>query len=183
MINLIPPSAKITVKREYWLRVASVWSILVGVGVLAVASLLVPVLVMIDNQLKVFNESYQTATEDNAQFKELSSELTAANETAALLQSNSDNLLFSALIQEMRGLAGTAIAINSIRVVRSEEGVSLLDVSGVADTRAALAAYRDALTASEMFATASLPLSNLAQDQNISFVINITVAPLTDEAI
>lgn len=176
MINLIPPHARKQVKIEYWIRVVSVWVLLSAIALLVVAVLLVPSYTLVRSQLSAYEATYQQAAEWDASYKELEVEVAEANTNAKQLLLGSDSLKFTVVLQEIETLAGASIMVDSVDMEREETGVlETFEVKGIAATRAALVAYRDAIEQHELFASAALPISNLAKDREVPFSITVTI--------
>lgn len=178
MINLIPPAAQLQVKREYWLRVVIVWLFLLGTAGVIIAVLKIPTYALVHNQLSIFADSYETASEDSLVFKESEAAVKKANATAKLLQSGVP-VTFSELVTELHSIANESISIETVVLARAEEGVAPIVVGGKSLTRASLAQFNSDLEKSDYFMTAVLPIANLAKDKDISFTITLTPADLT----
>ena len=173
MINLIPPVARKKVKREYWIRVVSVWMILVASALVMISLLKLPVYVLVNKQLDAFSSSYESAAENDQQFK-LSEELIKdANDISTILSGDEDVYLFSDVITRIGELAGEGIGVNQFTLTREEGQVNLVIITGEADTRQRLADFKNDLEADSLFESAALPLSNLAKDVDIPFKIEI----------
>lgn len=179
MINLIPPDARRRVKQEYWIRVVSVWMMLIATALLMVALLRVPVYVLVKSQLEAFSDTYEQATSDDLEFKASEDAIKDANHVGSLLAVTEGSLRFSEVLAAIDSLAGSEIVITSYALTRTDGQVSGITVVGQADTRFALAAFKDALEASDYFESAALPLSNLAKDRDIPFNIVITPTKVT----
>jgi hypothetical protein len=175
MINLLPPHAQKKVQIEYWIRVCSVWIFLLGVACIIVGSLLVPSLVLVQSQLKVYSGEYQNASSQNDLYENLEQEVRVANDTAAHLVSSDKNVLFSSLISEVEEVADRTVLIKSISLSRTKELVESIQISGEAVSRSALVEFRDELESSPLFISAALPLSNLAKDKDVPFSITIVI--------
>lgn len=174
MINLIPPHARKQVKFEYWVRVVSVWVLLIATALLIVGFLLVPSYVLIQSQLAASERQYQEAVAGGASYAELEEEVAIANKNAAKLLSGGSTLLFTSILDELELVTDDTITLTSIDLKRTESNtVESMSVRGVADSRIDLVAYRDAIEAHNFFTSAELPIENLAKDKDVPF--NITV--------
>lgn len=174
MINLIPPSAEKQVQREYWVRVASIWMILFGFAFAIVALLNVPVYILVRSQLDSFLQEYKEATDMTDTFIASEVAIANANEIVRLLAKEDPVEPFSRILKEIEGLRGASITILDFTISRTENVLDPIVVSGVANSRLELSEFRDAIEESEFFASAQLPLSNLAKDKDIPFTITIT---------
>lgn len=174
MINLIPFSAQKQVKREYWVRVVSVWMFLVGSGFLVVALLNTPVYVLVHSQLESYLNEYNQASDETQSFKTAQATITDANSTIALLGLSNTQTSFSGIIAKLESLTGSGITINTYQLIRTDGALGTITISGVADSRLSLSQFKDALQKDPLFSSATLPLSNLAKDVDIPFSISIT---------
>lgn len=174
MINLIPPSAEKLVHREYWIRVSSVWMILFGFAFLIISLLNLPVYVLVQSQLNSFLEEYKEATDETASFIESEVAVANANEIARLLAKQDSVEPFSHLIEELDLLTSNNVTILDFQIVRKENALDPIVITGVANSRLALSEFRDAIENNPLFLSAALPLSNLAKDKDIPFTITIT---------
>jgi p-aminobenzoyl-glutamate transporter AbgT len=84
MINLIPPDAQKEVRREYWIRVVSVWLVLVGVAFVALTIVQVPIYILLKNQLAAYQSDFASASDRQEQFSEAKTALERANAVATL---------------------------------------------------------------------------------------------------
>jgi hypothetical protein len=175
MINLIPPDARAQVAREYWIRVVSVWVILLSVAGVIVGVLCMPSLVLVQSQLDAFGSAFQIAHTENDIHDELEAEVRVANSIARVLLSTEADPLFSSLIVSLNDVAGSDVVIRSINMVRTDQKVEEVHIMGVADSRTALVQFRDALEGQGTFTSAALPLSNLAKDKDVPFDMTIMV--------
>ena len=173
MINLIPPNAQKQVKREYWVRVAGVWGILVATAFTIVALLYVPAYVLVKSKLSAYESIYQLANVRNESFVESEKEVTEAMTIARLLVGKNDSVSYTELIQIFNNLAGKNVSITNLHVAQTDGIFSSISISGVAQSRTSLVAFRDALEAHKLFESAELPLSNLAKEYDIPFSINV----------
>lgn len=182
MANLIPPSARVRVKREYWIRVISVWMMLVGTACLMVATLQAPAYVLVKEQMSVFNHWYKEVEGDSKQFKSLAEVIDRTNEISLMLNKEEEHLLFSDLIKEVEDVATNDIHISDFTISRKEGVVESFNVAGKAASRSSLADFKKDLEASELFESVELPLSNLAKDVDISFNILIVLKSEPEKA-
>lgn len=178
MINLIPPTARRTVVKEYWLRVATVWLFLIAFAFFVVGVLKTPAYLLISSRGDLYSAQVNQAVSeleasvaDEALIKE-------ANEKAAHLRAAIDTATtpFSVVIDELTILAGAQVTIEQFNLIKTAEGLGEIQISGTASERADLTRFDDAIEAHPLFEKAVLPISNLAQDRNLSYQITITPA-------
>lgn len=175
MANLIPPDAKKALQTEYWIRVVTVWFSIIGFAVLGVAILKFPTYVLVQSQLNAFSQQYDTAREQAGSFKEAQDTIFFANELTALLLETPDPVAFAGLIERLDTIGGSGIEIESFRFEQADGALTSVSIQGVAETRIALATFSDNLEAQADFAQADVPISNLVQDSDIRFNIDIVL--------
>ena len=176
MINLIPPAAKKAVRREYYIRVLIVATLFLTSVLAMLVALSVPVRVLINEQLTAYEATYTAASKKTDSYTQSISTVKAANSIAAELLDTKQQQLLLPLVEQVRSHAGESITIQTVSISRGVKGIGDLTVSGIATTRLGLADFRDSLEADSQFATADLPLSNLAKDKDIPFTITISIA-------
>lgn len=176
MANLIPPYAKKSVVIEYWIRVCSVWFILLGAAALAVASLNVPVYMLIQNQQLINAGMFTDASDQKTSFEKIESEIMAANNTAALLATVKQTTPLNQYVQDIEALANESITVDSYQFSKDNGTLTEVIISGTAANRSSLLDLSDALESDSRFASAEIPLSNLAKDSDIPFMITIVLA-------
>lgn len=176
MVNLLPQTAKRQLVVEYYVRVVSVWLFLVTGAMLVLGVLLMPISVLVDLQLKAFDETFTRVSADNASFADSEKSVLAANVLASELNRIDAYAPLLDDVTAIQDLADSAISIRSITLERTEAGVvETITVTGEAATRAALASFRDRIEDAPRFIGAALPISNLAKDKEVPFSIAITV--------
>ena len=181
MANLLPTTARSNVTREYWLRVATAWLLLVGTATFMVTTLQIPSYVLLTEQSSGYDAMFAEVSSDNEQFESAVASILETNEISRLLGENPDAVHFTDLINELNRLANRDIELSSIRVARESGVVETISVSGDANTRSALVGFRAALEASEFFTAAELPFSNFAKDNDIPFTITISTTAVESD--
>ena len=178
MANLIPPDAKKDVVHEYWFRVVIMWCYLIGAGLLVVSLLKTPALMFIASQQQAHLGAYDTAQQKTDSLLESQDAIKNANELAQLLAESATTTSPVAVLAALDSIAGRDVNITGFQLSKDEGAISTISVSGVANTRTALANFRSGIEAHPFFAKAELPISNLAKDKDISFNISITPSEL-----
>jgi hypothetical protein len=171
MINLLPPQGKKRVLRNYWLRIVSVYFLLLGAAFLVCAVLLLPTYFYISYQINALSNSFEI--ENIEAQKQVESEIVKANEISKLLVSTPEVVNDSVIIKEVLMFSEGLASIGSITVVKNGREVSEVIVSGSAINRSSLLAFRDAAKEHRFFNEVNIPLSNLAKDQNIPFSLTL----------
>jgi hypothetical protein len=174
MINLIPPGAQKQVKREYWLRVFTVWVILIASACVMIATLYMPVYVLVKSQLDAYLQAYTQASVESESFKDSEKAVEKANDIAELLSAANKALPFSTVIYELEEVSRQyKITITEFVLLRDDGKLQPIVLRGTALSRLDLTSFRDAVEAHELFKSVELPLSNLAKDKDITFSITI----------
>jgi len=180
MTNLIPQTAQKQVRREYWFRTLSVWSIITGAATLMLVILTIPVYVLVTIQLSDQTEiETQSSTERN-QLQEIEKILQSAGEYAALVLAEVSEQTLTDHISNIVSLSNNAISIDTYRLEKvkktQNEEVTVMSIQGVATTRMALANFRDALENNDLYEEVTLPIATLIKDRDVDFSMQLTVA-------
>ncbi len=179
MINLIPPAARKSIIREYWLRVMAVWMFLFGTGFLIVSTLLLPTYVQILIQKGGITENHVDTSDRMATYDGLMQELLAAGLLADILTGNASSTLVSHYIENIERESGSAVTINAYTYLVQSSGDAIITIAGIADSRQALAAFRDALSSDSQYYKVELPISNLIKERDLLFSMKLYLATST----
>lgn len=180
MANLIPPYAKKGVVIEYWIRVVSVWLFLLSAVALAVAALNVPSYILIQSQKQVYQDMFADANDKSEVFTKIEHEIIRTNDIARLLALTDDGELLHAYVPHIESLANDRVRIDSFDFTLEAGKPSAITISGIAEDRESLVNLSDTLEADDYFVSADIPLSNLAKDKDIPFLIKIVLANRSD---
>ena len=175
MINLIPPAAKKSIIRDYWMRVVAVSLFALSAVLFALAALLVPAYVLVSSQLTSLEATAASRSADASAFKEVEAEVKAANAIARMLQNETTDIKSFELIKTFETIGPRSVTVKGVEITRNRTKFTELTVTGVAADRTALVAYRDAVLADERFITAELPISNFAENKDIPFSIDVEI--------
>jgi hypothetical protein len=176
MINLLPPKAKRSILIEYWVRVISVWMIIVSVVLLAGAALLFPVYVYVHAHVAAKESAVTEASEKVNSFEDVSAALEQSSQLAKYALQESTLSSISEYVTLFESLQGSSIDIDSIEIQRAGRDVMPIKIFGVARDRKVLAEFRDKLLLQDDITEVDLPISNLASDKNIKFTITIKLS-------
>lgn len=163
-------------KREYWMRVAIVWGVLLGGVIVTVSLLLIPSFVLVATQLNAYQSQIVAAEALASEQETLVATVREANLQAAHLNEIAQVEAVSPYITLVDQLAGQAVSITQFTVARDDLKIETITLDGVARSRESLAQFRDALVADAAFVSADLPLSSLAANSDNIFTITITLA-------
>lgn len=178
MINLIPPSAKKSIIREYWKRTVTVWLCLFSVLFIMLAVFLLPTYVMLLTEIDNLADESSFESESIVKYDQSVSALKKANAEALLLLDQKSTTTPSLLITALVNYAGESIALNSFQLESLVTGGDV-SVSGVASTRQTLANFRDKVAADSNFSSVNLPISNLIKEKDLLFTMTMTLASTT----
>jgi hypothetical protein len=159
MINLIPPSAQKQVKREYWIRVVTVWMFLAGISSVLSICFFIPAYVLVHNQLDSFSLQFKEADTNSESLKASEKAIVQANAISTLLTQSESTVSFSTVISEIEKVKTPDILLFDFSVMRTGDVFTSIMVSGTASSRASLSTFREALD---------------ANDKDIPFTITIT---------
>ncbi|MCA9359177.1 hypothetical protein KC926_03160 [Candidatus Kaiserbacteria bacterium] len=176
MINLIPPLAKKSLLIEYWVRVATVWLMLISVALLCSAAIMWPAFVLIDGQVSVYETSAAEAMEKTADYKNVSKDLVLSSQQAKIIVDERNIDLFSEYIDLIESLQTSSISVSQITLSREGVGIAPIRIVGIASDRQALASFRDRLLEQEIVKSVDLPISSLASDKDAHFSITVVIA-------
>lgn len=175
MTNLIPPHARINVIREYWLRVATVWALLLSCAVVAISALLIPTYVSLQSQISFLKSSESTLTEDHKDVSSIESVIERTNALALQLAAPDAMLSIGKVIDAVNDSVPPGVTLRTYRVVRNGTSIDSVEVQGVASSRTALADLKTRIEAHALFTDANVPISDLIKESNLPFAIVITL--------
>lgn len=175
MINLIPQSAKKQIVVEYWLRVLTIWLILLSIVAVVGGALMFPVYVLVKTQTDVYRESANAAIQKIAVFENVSADLVQSSQQAKIVLDTSREAPLSNYLSLFSALETETLVLSGFIVNRDKEGVGQVRLTGTALNRQALADFRDQLLALEEVEKVDFPISNLAKDKDISFDMIVTL--------
>lgn len=172
MINLIPPDAVRIVRKEYVARVLCVWAIILAYSIGASAFTLLPTYVLVAGQLRVTDAA--AAVEENAHAM-ATEELAGAQAIAERLATVRDPIAASAILTHIEAALAPQITLRSLMI--SPDGIaSQVQVVGTALNREALQRFTGRLKTDPFFENASVPVSDLARETDLSFTLTLVLA-------
>ena len=177
MINFIPPEAKAAVKREYIVRAASVWALLLAAVATVITVLLVPTYVLLLGQLEALSKEIVRMDEGSGtEYTEARATLGKTQQLAVELNVPTVRPTPSEILREIQNVQLRTIAISGFSYLHDGTKVTTLTIEGIAATREALAEFSAALEKSPLFARAAVPVSELAEDHDLPFTLTLTLA-------
>lgn len=175
MINLIPEAVRTAIIKEYWVRVITIAFFMFSSVLVAVTLLASPVYVLITTQVDAYAASANEAAMRVADFDVSSAELIKANQMAVQITSLKSEAKFMEIVNLVDELPKQGIMVDSYTFSRVGDKMAPIAITGVANTRLDLAAFRDALLKEERVADVVLPISNLAKDKDLDFSLTVTI--------
>jgi hypothetical protein len=175
MINLIPPSAKSSITREYWMRVVSTWLFILSGVAIIITALLIPVYVLVNSQVTAYQETAEEAISEVNKYDLSSTALVRASQDAAKILKMQHEPRFTDFITLFESLQSESVTLDHFEFMKQGGELTPISISGKAETRQALADFREALLDNDRIETVVLPISNLAQDKDITFTISVTM--------
>lgn len=173
MINLIPPVVKTAIIKEYWVRVISVFLFICGFVSVAALLTILPTYVFVSGQVDVYANSASEAAQRVSEYDLSAGALIKANTMAQKIFELRATQNFSKVIEQLSGLEGGGVQIESYNFSRNEKNLNPVMVTGVATTRLALSDFRDRLLKEDNITDVVLPISNLTKDKDIEFSISV----------
>ncbi len=177
MVNLLPSQSQARLSRTYYVRLATTLLSALVVVLFLGALLLTPSYLLARDEAESAKR-YLSALDESAGLRERSGALSVVAELKEVLE-------LSKLFAEPPVTADTLSAITShvvagVRIQKivfgkTEEGKTSISVAGIADTRAGLLSFAEALKADATFEGVTLPVSQLAQDTDIEFTLHFLV--------
>lgn len=179
LTTLLPTNRERTIRREYFLRLATV-AILGAAGLtLAAAALLAPsyAFLLTQEKNKTDRLAQLESTLVSADEAALSARLAALSADAAELTKLGEKESAIGRIQAILSVDHSGVALTNLSYAPvSKNSAGTIAVSGVATTRNALRAYQIALAGAAFSSGADLPVSAYAKDADIAFTITVTLA-------
>ena len=174
MLNLLPQEEKKHLRREYMERLGVI--ILGGVFITLFIgiALLLPSFFLSKAREEVLMEQ-AAITRDSVTLQEketLEETLRAASQKLTILAREEGEVPLRLVFETILNHKTEGIALTELFYAESEDVVTL-SASGVAERRSDLLKFSGALREDPLFTNIQLPVSNLAEDRDISFTITI----------
>jgi len=175
MFKLLTEEEKVEVKQEYSRRrSATMLMALIFVIVVEIIGLLPSYVLSNARYNEVFERTKILKTvSQNKEDKELKKRLARLNLALEVLSPDLDIDRPSKYLNEILDERGSGISVTGYSWSK-KEGKVLLSLNGIALSRQDLIAFQDTINLSGHFSEVVLPISNLAQDRDISFQIDFS---------
>lgn len=174
MLHLLLPEQKKNLKKEYAVRAASVFMLLlVAVLVLWIATL-VPSFALVQIEKKVLEPQQQALLlplfENGASVKDY---VASVNQKIALLAK--PEFVVSEYVREIVSRQVRSVEINVIEFMTADVTSASVRLVGIANNRESLVEFSNELEKSEMFSSVDVPFSSFAENADIPFTITLTI--------
>lgn len=173
MINLLTPDALCTVRRTYWVRVLTVWSVVGVVAAVVAGALLLPPYVLIASQIRVYEAGATEAAAKIATYQTASAALIAATAQARWVVDSVEQTPLTTLLTTLEGALPNTVRLTGIELSRTDTGFSPITLSGVAATRRDVVVVEELIEALPEVASVSLPVTNLTARTEVPFTMTI----------
>ena len=175
MVNLLPQKSIGRLRRNYYVRFATVLIILL-VAAFAIGSVLLVPSYVVSERAADASERYLLAVEETIGVREragVTEDVRALTERLRILEDYTDEPSAKPFFEDALADLSSDIVITGIGFAKGSDalGVSII---GRADTRTALLAFVEKLQESGAFEGVTIPVTQLAQDSDIPFSITAT---------
>lgn len=181
MINLLPPPARMVATREYWLRVWTVWALMVAAVLAAAALLLLPSYALVSSRFAALTIETDVLAARIKTSQETELLIRNTNERASQLIESARELPHREVVAVVDRAAAGTVTLNRYALVRDDGAFQSIAVNGVAKTRAALLQFQEELEREPIIASAAVPLADLAPGINLPFTMTLTIRPRSYE--
>jgi hypothetical protein len=177
MINLLPEKQKFEVLREYHWRVAVVALWMVVVLLVVAIILLIPSIVLSQYQLDLSNNKIATPEKTATQsVSEVRQKIVYTKQLAGVLVKKESARTPSTIISMIVSYKTPALKMTGITIAPDMKTIT---IDGTSGDRAALVNFKANLKDDPMVESVDLPVSTLAQNIDIPFMIKVVLKPDT----
>lgn len=179
MRNLLPEKNRQLVTREYYMRLAVVSLLLLAVVSLIGIVTLLPAYFSARAKLASV-QAEATFVEQSLSARDSTAvqAVRTINDELRAIRSVQDEPRIEELVRAVLSGKPTGISLSSVNFEKEGNGGNML-IRGVAVSRDALLSFRRALEAESRFSAVDLPISNLAQTEDIDFTLTLTLQEST----
>jgi len=180
MVNILPTEIKLELKKNYlWRRrVALVFAFLVAGFIALVLGVTLYLIVEINQGGLKSLLTKDGAAKDIKTYEELAQELKKTDEMVKKISFSSNAYQASALLVKVAELKNKGIKIDDFQYIETEKGISLL-LKGKSLSRKDLTDFLGSLRSSSLFISIDSPLSNLINEGEARYSINLLLASST----
>lgn len=179
MSNLLPKKEKELLQKEYFTRLMIIVLGLLTGSTLLSAGFLVPSYVALEvkkdtagEQINLLNESIlnKNSVETEKKLNTIIAKIEVLN--------RQDKISLTNFVNKIIENKPTEVHITDFlynKVQKKDITEKVITLRGVADQRDSLLKFKDYLSGLELFKEVNLPLSNLTKDEDVDFLINLTL--------
>ncbi len=178
MVNLLPPSTKRTLLREYYLRVFATFFLLSAVVMGAGAGLLLPsyYLARAESEEAVRYLDALQGTADLRARTQTGKSVQAFTEQVALLKEYGSRPFTAEMISRIQEHLSGDVSITTISVEYEAGDRGRISLGGSAKTRTALLTFAESLREELIFSGVSVPVGQLAGDSDLPYSLTFQFA-------
>lgn len=174
-INLLPPASVRALSRLYYARLFTLAFTLIAIAFVVGGVLIVPSYILASRAADA-GERYLAALQETVGVREragVSDETRALAERLRILDTYTNEASFAPMFESLFGDLEPSIHVSQVAFSKGPDALQV-SIAGAADTRAALIAFAKRLEDSGSFEGVSVPVSQLAADENLPFSITAT---------
>ncbi|MDE2213160.1 MAG: hypothetical protein KGJ34_01335 [Patescibacteria group bacterium] len=183
MVNLLPSGAREHITLEYRLRLTSVALFTLAFALIVGAALLLPSYFLawvtrtsLDDQSAITQETLSQPTLAKASQDEKATASIFSSVRQQLDYPEPTVILSDLFSNTSRGISVRYLNYGPVALTGSTAMLTI-NISGVADTRDDLLAFKDELTNAPGVSAVNLPIDSLAASQNIDFALTVSWSP------
>lgn len=175
MINLIPPAGYTKVRKEYMLRMLATYFLLLSAVLILLTVALIPTYVLVRAQM---NDSvaHDKAGEEDTTVAQIESEITRTQGMITEFKKRTTTPDMSVFIHAIEKSAPSGIVFKNFTLGYTKNKITPIQLQGTAERREDLVAFKQALEKDALFASATVPIADLARERDVPFTMTITVA-------
>lgn len=177
MINVLPLSEKIALRKEYRLRLITLCLFVFTILVFLASFLLLPAYVLSKGKVSTLEIQLQKYNEENPDnsVDSLAKLISNINTNLAILNKNTQDISFvDDMLATVLSSRITGITLSRISYRVSLEGKNILEINGRATDRTALRGFEDKLKSSDKVESTDLPVSNFTKRSDIDYSLTVT---------
>ncbi len=176
MINVLPTEEKQSIKKEYYLRLATIHFFFIALMALVASGLLVPSYLYSNTKIDLLKNrlAEMNKTQPDLNEEDLSKIISDINNTLLLLyKGNSKYDISNNVLGTILALRTPGVTFNHIGYIERNDANRIVEVLGIAQSREALRVFQDKLEKDPRIAGVDLPISNFTKRTNIDFKVTI----------
>lgn len=180
MVNILPNKQQRALYVRYYTQLFSTFFLVVAAAVMLGAVLLVPSYFLAQEEAKLLRQSA------DAQLQRLTlggstnegQVMQTLEEAVSLLQTYEHDSVVTKAIVAVTAVTPSGVTLQKVRILTGDSGGSVT-LSGTANTRAGLVEFVSELQRKSIFSNVSVPVSDLAAEEDLNFSLSFTLNPST----